>query len=138
MKIFYSLLFLIALAGCSCSKEETYTQKELWFMGKKVDPTIELVGITQEDRRILCPNYGPGCVKGTGRRIKVKKVELIAIMFESEKMARQEALRIDQYYARNWVFDDVKGEPILVDFLVKTYQAVDAKKEYETRQKEKE
>lgn len=108
-------------------------------MGIEADPTIELVGISnnEEHRRILCKNYGEGCVKGTGRRIKIKKVEVIAIMFKTTADAKKEALKINQYYARNWVFDDVKGEPIQEKFLIDTYNAIDAKKEYELSLKEK-
>ncbi len=126
------LLALLVLTSVSCSKKEVYTQKELWYMAIEVDPDIELVGISnnEEHRRILCKNYGPGCVKGTGRRIKVKKVEIIAIMFETMEQAKTEALRIDQYYAKNWVFDDVKGEPLQEAFVKKAFKAVDAKAEY--------
>jgi hypothetical protein len=133
------LLVLLLVLGTSCSEEEVYTQKELWYMAIEVDPDIELVGIAshEEHRRILCKNYGPGCVKGTGRRIKVKKVEIIAIMFETKEQARAEALRIDQYYARNWVFDDIKGEPLQEAFVKKAFKAIDAKAEYMTA-KEKE
>lgn len=126
------LLAFTLLLTFSCSEKEVYTQKELWYMAIEVDPNIELVGIAshEEDRRILCKNYGPGCVKGTGRRIKVKKVEIIAVMFETAEQAKTEALRIDQYYARNWVFDDVKGEPLQEAFVQKAFKAVNAKEEY--------
>lgn len=126
--LFMALIFSVL----GCSEKKVYTQKELWYMAIEVDPDIELVGIAnhEEDRRILCKNYGPGCVKGTGRRIKVKKVEIIAISFKTMDQARTEALRIGQYYARNWVFDDVKGEPLQEAFVKKAFKAINAKEEY--------
>ena len=58
-------------------------------------------------------------------------------MFETKEQARAEALRIDQYYPRNWVFDDIKGEPLQEAFVKKAFKAIDAKAEYMTA-KEKE
>ena len=126
------LLITVIFSFLGCSEKKVYTQKELWYMAIEVDPDIELVGIAnhEEERRILCKNYGPGCVKGTGRRIKVKKVEIIAISFETMEQARTEALRIDQFYAKNWVFDDVKGEPLQEAFILKAFKAINAKEEY--------
>ena len=45
------------------------------------------------------------------------------VHFDSEEHARQAAFAIDQFYIRNWVFDDVAGEPVLEDFVKKAFNA---------------
>ena len=136
-------LFLIIssflLTFCSCERRRIYTEREMWYMALDFDPTVKLVGISnsQADRRILCKNYGPKCMKRSGRRILVNMVELIVIGFESEEAARVQALRIGQRYAYNWVFDEVANEPVLLDFIKKVFDAKDAKAEWEAIQKAK-
>lgn len=134
--IFTTILSMILLS-CSCEKERKYTAREMWSIAKKVDPTIELVPISvnDADKRILCKDYGPKCVKGSGRRILVNMVELIVVAFEDEAAARTEALRIGQWYAYNWVFDDVTNEPVLEAFVKKAFQAKNAKLEWEQKNK---
>lgn len=101
----------------------------MWHMAYEKDPTIELVLVTDPAKRILCENYQvKGCISGSGKRIKVRLIELIAIEFTSEKAAREAALVYDQYYARNWLFDEVKGEPVLEDFIKNVYNAKNPKK----------
>lgn len=93
-------------------------------MAQAKDPNIELIIVTDPARRILCENYHvKGCIKGTGKRIKIRLVELIAIEFDTEANARAAALAYNQYYARNWFFDDVNGEPVLESFVKEVYDA---------------
>lgn len=103
----------------------------MWSLAKKTEPGIELVpiGAGQEHKRVLCKNYGPGCVKGTGKRIKVRKVELITIQFQTVQEARDEALRLDQYHFANWLFDEVEEEPVLKHFVKKVFKAVNPKED---------
>lgn len=112
-----SLLFLILLS--SCSKSPSYTQREFMNAIERADPSAEQVPIpnTEPHRRVICENYGNGCVDGSGRRVRIRKVELIAIMFETEELARKEAERLDQYYVRNWLLDNTRNEPVLIDFV---------------------
>ena len=119
--LFFSLILILS----SCSEESRYTESELWNMAKEADPDIELVRIpnNEPERRILCRDYGPGCIHMSGRRLKVRMVEVIAVEFESTEQARKEAFKIDQYYARNWLFDQVTGEPVLEDFVTDTFNA---------------
>jgi hypothetical protein len=129
---FLVFLFSSIILSCSCETQHFYTEREMWYKARDIDSTIELVGIGNADasRRILCKDYGPHCIKRSGRRILVNMVELIVIGFESEQAARTEALRIGQWYGHNWVFDDVANEPVLQDFIIKAFQAKDAKKEW--------
>lgn len=113
-----TLLFsLLILQSCSCSKEElVYSPTELWFLAKDKDPAIETVPIPNHEahRRVVCENYQTqGCKEGSGKRILVRKVELLVIQFETMEQAKAEAAHLDQWYARNWLLDEVKGEPVL-------------------------
>ena len=117
------LLSCFILTACSCSKEEpTYSPTEMWLMAVEADPTIELVPISnsEPEKRVLCENYPEGgCISGSGKRIKVSKVEMLTIQYESPEQARNAAFQIDQWYAGNWVFDDVTNEPVLESFVQK-------------------
>lgn len=95
-------------------------------MAIKADPTIELVPISvnDESKRVLCSQYNAeGCVEGSGKRILVSKVELLTIQFETVEQAREAALKIDQWHAGNWLFDDVTNEPVLESFVTKVFNA---------------
>jgi hypothetical protein len=124
LTLIFSLLFLQA---CSCHKQEkTYTPTELWKIAIKADPSIELVMIpeSQPERRVLCQNYpSDGCLEGSGRRILISKVELLALQYENPAKARAAAYKIDQWYAGDWLFDDVTNEPVLENFVQKVFNA---------------
>lgn len=98
----------------------------MWLIAIKGDPTIELVPISnsEPEKRVLCSNYPTdGCINGSGKRIKISKVEMLTIQYESVEQARLAAFTIDQWYAGNWVFDDVTNEPVLESFVQKVFQA---------------
>ena len=98
----------------------------MWSIAVKADPTIELVPISNndEDKRVLCANYNSeGCIEGSGKRILVSKVQLLTIQFETVAQARAAALKIDQWHAGNWLFDDVTNEPVLESFVTKVFDA---------------
>ena len=48
---------------------------------------------------------------------------------ETQEQAKALAERLDLYYKYNWVFDDVAGEPVLEDFVVRAYGAAKPSKE---------
>lgn len=110
----------------SCSKDAPiYTNSQMWKLAFQFDPKIELVPIPegQGDRRILCKNYGKGCKTGSGKRILIRKVEMIVVEFDTVENARIEAQKIGQYHARNWLLDDVTNEPVLESFVKTVYDA---------------
>jgi hypothetical protein len=132
MKIFLLSLCLFLINSCSCSKEEkTFSPSQMWSLAKETEPDVELVpiGAGHEHKRVLCKNYGPGCVEGTGKRIKVRRVELITIQFKTVEDARREAIRLDQYHFANWLFDEVEEEPVLKHFVKKVFNAVNPKED---------
>jgi hypothetical protein len=117
----FLIISLFLLSGCS--DEPSYTSRTLYFKAKEFDPTIERVQITDPSKRILCKNYGEGCVEGSGQRVKIRRVEMVVIQFETIKFAKAEALRLGQYHARNWLLDDVATEPVLIDFVTRGLEA---------------
>ncbi len=123
MKICIMIILTLIVSSCSCSKEEkTYSPTEMWLIAQEADPSIVLVPITEPEKRVLCENYPvPGCVPGSGKRILVSKVELLTIQYETVEQARAAAFQIDQWYAGNWLFDDVTNEPVLESFVVKVF-----------------
>lgn len=129
MKQLIAAILLSLLYGCSCSEEVLeYTPTDMWSMAKAVEADIALVQVPNNEphRRILCAHYAKwsdGCVAGSGKRIKVRRVELLVIQFESTEQAAKVAKGINQWYARNWVLDDVSNEPVLEDFVVKAFNA---------------
>ena len=131
------LLFVIVLGlSFSCTKKEpVYTISEMFKMANEADVAIEEVFIPDTDNfrhlRVICDNYGEGC-KGNGKRFKVKGVDILLIEFESETSARAEAQRINQWHARNWLFDDVTGEPVLESYVVKAFKAVNPNRPLKT------
>jgi hypothetical protein len=127
------ILMTLLFSFISCTKDTPiYTDRDLWWMAVEQDPKVELVSISNaaESKRVLCSNYKiDKCIPGSGRRIKVRLVELIAIAFETEEQARKAAIAYDQYYARNWMFDEVTNEPVLESFVVQAFKAKKPKKE---------
>lgn len=126
--LIYFTLFTL-FVSCSCSKkEELMGPTEMWGRAVKFDPKIELVFLADTPegraRRVLCSHYRKeGCIPGSGKRIKVRLVELLVIEYEHVNQACLAALEIGQWYAYNWLFDDVTNEPVLEDYVVKAFDA---------------
>ncbi len=131
MKRVLALFLLLGfLTGCSCSKEEAPVlgPTEMWSKAVAFDPTIELVFLADTPegnlRRVICTNYPTeGCLEGSGKRIKVRLVELLVLQYEKSQQACLAAQKIGQWYAYNWLFDEVTNEPVLEDFIVKAFDA---------------
>jgi hypothetical protein len=128
MKSFFiGVTALFIFTACSCTPEEpTYTPTELWELGVKRDPSLSLVVVNnhEPERRVVCIGRVLGCVEGSGKRVLVREtIELLVIQFETTAQARAEALRIGQWHARNWVFDEVANEPVLISFIKEAFNA---------------
>ncbi len=107
-----------------CEKEIPYYQEDMYNMALTEDPDAKpVLGDLAETTLNLCEKlkYGDGCMKVV--RAEVLKFQIIFVEFNSFDAARKEAKRIDQWYVRNWVIDDVTGEPPLERFVQKVYQA---------------
>lgn len=127
--IFLLAFSLLGLQSCSCQKEEViWSQLDVWKMAHDFDKSIEVVPIpdTPEGRvrRVLCSQYlSEGCMIGTGKRIKIRLVEMLVIQYDSSAHACKAALAIGQWHGKNWLFDDVTNEPVLIDFVTKVFDA---------------
>lgn len=118
MKVF-PLLALIFLLGCS--KEEKWSEMDLYKKAVAVDPSIEIILPKDINSGVQCSDYPPGCIRG--KQAKLRRVIMTVVEFENEKLATEAAFHIGQYHAKNWVFDDVAGEPVLEHFVQKAFSA---------------
>ena len=119
------LIVVLLFLTVSCKEELTYHKLELQKMASDYDPTFEILLSDSLDNALKqepCAGYGDGCV--TSFKVKVKKLEVVAVEFRDTKAAMTEAKRIDQFYSRNWVFDDITGEPDLEKFVRGAFQAI--------------
>jgi hypothetical protein len=137
-------LFISAILGflqsCSCNKEKPLTQEELinnfvkWNIeearnsGQSAEKIAEINVLNFiKDKVILpiipCLNYGDisglkGCFK-----IKARLVDFMAIEMENREEAIKLAKKIKGYHLKNWVLDDVLGEPVLEDLAENVFKA---------------
>ena len=114
------LCFLLVFSfACTKKKERSYNLLEISDMVRKGDPDMKTVLGKDMDAGISCTTYGPGCL--SARRMMVRRVDMGVVEFQNPEQARIVAKKIDQYYIGNWVFDDVVGEPVLEEFVVKYF-----------------
>ncbi|MFL5785288.1 MAG: hypothetical protein ACJ76H_11795 [Bacteriovoracaceae bacterium] len=119
----FPLLVVLSILAASCTKEVRYSKEELLKKAQAADPTVTIVLPRSMNEGISCSNYSEGCV--SGHTVKLKNLDFIAVEFGTEAEAKYAAKKIRGYYVRNWVFDDVTGEPILEEFVSRV---LDAKK----------
>ncbi len=116
------LFFALLLLGACSSKEETWTKIDLYKMAVKIEPNLEFVLPKDLASGVQCRNYPPGCVRGM--RAKLRRELITAVEFTDKKKKKNAAFNINQYYAKNWVFDDVTGEPVLESFVKQAFGAI--------------
>lgn len=94
---------------------------------KKADPKAKILLPKTMGDGIKCEDYGVGCI--AGHTVLIKGLEMIAVEFEKPEQAKLAAVVVDGYYFKNWLLDDVNGEPVLEKFVKKTYDAILARDE---------
>lgn len=116
-RLVVSLILVLILASCS-KKEPRYSVTQIMNIVTSEAAGAQEVFIAdfQQELRVICENYGEGCV-GNGKRLRIRGVDLLMIEFANTRAARQEALKLHQWYVRNWLLDDVTNEPILESFV---------------------
>lgn len=117
------------LTSCS-EKEPVWGPVDLYKLAQEEDPKSSAVLTDLADTEAnLCLKfkYGDGCQKVI--RATILGLEVIFVEFMNTEQAKNEARRIGQMYTRNWVIDDVSGEPALERFMVKVYEAIHPLKE---------
>lgn len=120
--IFYFLVLAFIFSACSGKKkshEEIYTWEEF-------NSLVQSSGISLDKSSAASLNfqdYSSNVNKLTSKAFLYERLSFIGLEFENESQAREEALRLNQYYSRNWVFDKVEGEPLLEDMLILKFHA---------------
>ena len=119
MKSFVSIYAFILLVGCT--KELKYSKEELYMKAKAADPSVTFILPRSLSEGIDCGEYSDECI--AGHNIQVQRLDLIAVEFQNEEQAKYAAKKFRGYYVRNWLLDDVSGEPLLERFVVEHLEA---------------
>jgi hypothetical protein len=109
------------MLSAACTKELKYTKEELYAKAVAAEPTVTFVLPSGLTAGVSCTDYAEGCVGA--HIVRVRGLDLIAVEFLTEAQAVYAAKKIRGYYARNWVFDDAAGEPILERFVAEKLEA---------------
>lgn len=119
MKSILLIINIIFLA--SCTKELKYTKEQLYDKAKAAEPSTTFLMPKSISEGVHCSNYPEGCI--SGHTVQVRKLEFIGVEFMTEEQAKFAAKKVRGYYVRNWLLDDVTGEPLLEEFVVKSLEA---------------
>ncbi|MBC7427062.1 MAG: hypothetical protein H7336_00530 [Bacteriovorax sp.] len=106
------------------------------YTPEEFDAIMDTSGATpakEKSAEIDFTQYSPGVNKLTSRSLTYERLNFAVVEFETEKQARAEALRLNQYYSRNWLFDKVEGEPILEDLILVKFKAENPKRHLQRR-----
>jgi hypothetical protein len=116
------LICLILLTSCFKEERPTYTRGEFLKMAKEGEPELHVItpGSISE-ALVSCSDYTPAC--RYGYQVIVRKVRMIVLFYENPADAIVAAKRIRGYYSRNWVLDEVRGEPVLERYAIKHLNA---------------
>lgn len=117
MRLFIFLLAFI-LVSCSCSEDSpTWDKDEMLDFAREADPDMKIKIGDLSKTLVDCRDYIPRCL--IGYRVVLKGLEFNALTYKDQKLAIKAAKRIRGYYSRNWVFDEVRGEPVLERIVIK-------------------
>lgn len=127
VKVFILVLSLFIISGCS--KKET--RPELKYTQEEFDLIMNSTSAAPDKNTANAINYSdysPGVDRVNSKALVYERLSFAVIGFETEKQARDEAMRLNQYYSRNWLFDKVEGEPILEDLVIVKFHAANPKR----------
>lgn len=111
----------LSILSASCTKEVKYSKEELYAKAVAADPTTSFVIPKSISQGASCSDYTEGCL--SAHIVKVQNLEMIAVEFMTEKEAHYAAKKFRGFYVRNWMLDDVAGEPILEKFVTEKLEA---------------
>jgi hypothetical protein len=123
MKIILLFIFcFLSLTSCS-KKSEDHGQK---YTVEEFNKILTDTGAIQDKKvtNINFADYSIGVNRINSRAMEYQRLGFYVIEFETEKQARQEAIRLNQYYSRNWLFDRTDGEPILEDYVILNFLGI--------------
>lgn len=113
---FFFFLLVLSILAVSCTKEVKYSKEDLLALAQKADPSVTVILPNSLTEGVSCTDYPEGCT--SAHIVRVKQLDLIAVEFQSEAQAIFAAKKVRGYYLRNWLLDDVRGEPLLEEFAV--------------------
>lgn len=61
--------------------------------------------------------YSKGMIANSYKILAYKNLSFLIVEFESAELAKAEAVRLKQYYYKNWLIDEVRGEPSLEELI---------------------
>lgn len=120
------ILFTSLFLSCSKKKEIVelkYTADEFDQLAHEATPSRE-----KGDNPLKLSDYASGVNVKESKALVYNRLSFYAVSFETVEQARAEALRLNQYYARNWLFDRVEGEPVLEDYVIATFHAINPRR----------
>ena len=117
------VLFFIVLVGCTSEEEPlpNISQGDMFRMAKIADPNMKIEIGTMQKASVTCGDYKIPCK--IGYLVKIKNMDIKVLYYLNQDRALKSAKRIRGYVSRNWVFDDVRGEPILERIIMKHMDA---------------
>ncbi len=121
MNLFPLILSALSILGASCTKEVRYSKEELYAKAVAADSSTTFVLPRSMSEGVTCAEYTNGCV--AAHIVKIKNIDLIAVEFLTEADAIYAAKKFRGYYLRNWLLDDVNGEPVLEKFVTEKLEA---------------
>ncbi len=116
----YICLFFLILS-CNEKMKPNFSKDQMLSMARKGDPTMTIKVGSIDKALVDCHDYKFKC--RIGFLVVIKGLEMKALYYESQKDSIQSSKRLKAYRARNWVFEDVAGEPILERFVVEHLKA---------------
>ncbi len=119
MKYFLTILSLSLFA--SCTKELKYSKEEMYNKAKAADASTTFILPKSMTEGVHCSDYTEGCI--SAHIVQVRKLDFIGVEFANEEQAKEAAKKYRGYYVRNWMLDDVTGEPLLEKFVEKALEA---------------
>ncbi|MCM2349772.1 MAG: hypothetical protein NDI69_07110 [Bacteriovoracaceae bacterium] len=119
--LFLLFMTLLSILGASCTKEVKYSKEALFKKAQDAEPSVTVILPKNLAEGIHCSEYSEGCL--AGHTVRVKNLDMIAVEFNTEAEAIYAAKKFRGYYFKNWLFDDVTGEPELEKFVVEILQA---------------
>jgi hypothetical protein len=133
MKMALLFIFSLLILGCS-KKDEGKDQK---YTVEEVNKILTDAGAIPDKKvtSIDFSDYAVGVGRTTSKAMEYQRLSFLAIEFETETQAKSEAVRLNQYYSRNWLFDRTEGEPILEDFVILNFKAISPNRSFQRKPK---
>lgn len=119
LTLVFTILFLISCSKKKIEAEPIYTPEEFQLLTEHltaVNPTGE--------NAIPFHEYSAKVNKLISKVYIHERLRFYAIGFDTVEDARNEAKRLNQYYSHNYMFDQVEGEPVLEDYVITQFKAL--------------